>query len=176
MTTDHITKTIEDFLNKLTIDFDAVELVQAKNHNIFLIRTQNAGILIGNRGENLEALSYLIRRSLDKSRDFEEEREVFIIDVNNYQTKKFEVLIENAHISARRVKLFKQDVELAPMTSYERMIIHSAFSDDPEIRTESDGQGKFRRVVIKYRLASAGEDSETNLSKSEEMRSGASVL
>ena len=174
MSTDHITKTIEDFLNKLTIDFDAVELVQTKNHNTFLIRTQNAGILIGNRGENLEALSYLIRRILDKDRGEEQEREVFIIDVNNYQTKKFQELIDNAHISAKRVKLFKQDVELPPMTSYERMIIHSAFSDDPEIVTESDGQGKFRRVVIKYKLTSSGEDSDPN--KSEEVRSGAQVL
>lgn len=174
MSTEHITKIIEDFLNKLTIDFDAVELVQTKNHNTFLIRTQNAGILIGNRGENLEALSYLIRRILDKDRGEEEEREIFIIDVNNYQTKKFQELIENAHISARRVKLFKQDVELTPMTSYERMIIHSAFSDDPEIRTESDGQGKFRRVVIKYKPNSA--EQETESSNSTEVFSGNSVL
>lgn len=162
MSTEQITKTIENFLNKLTVDFDAVELVKAKNHNTFLIRTQNAGILIGNRGENLEALSYLIRRILDKSRGEEEEREVFIVDVNNYQTKKFQELIENAHVSAKRVKLFKQDVELAPMTSYERMIIHSAFSDDPEITTESEGQGKFRRVVIKYKLDSTEENTDSN--------------
>ena len=174
MSPEHITKTIEDFLNKLTIDFDAVELVRTKNHNTFLIRTQNAGILIGNRGENLEALSYLIRRILDKNRDEEQEREVFIIDVNNYQTKKFQELIENAHLSAKRVKLFKQDVELAPMTSYERMIIHSAFSDDKEVITESDGQGKFRRVVIKYKLESSGEDSNPNESK--EVLSDTSVL
>ena len=174
MSPDYITKTIENFLNKLTIEFDAVELVQAKNHSTFLIHTQNAGILIGNRGENLEALSYLIRRILDKNRDGEEERGVFIIDVNNYQTKKFGVLIENAHISARRVKLFKQDVELIPMTSYERMIIHSAFSDDPEISTESEGQVKFRRVVIKYKPDST--EQNTDSGKSAEMLSDTSVL
>jgi len=174
MSTDHITKTIEDFLNKLTIDFDAVELVQTKNHNTFLIRTKDAGILIGNRGENLEALSYIVRRIIDKNRSEEEERDVFIIDVNNYQTKKFDELIESAYISAKRVKLFKQDVELSPMTSYERMIIHSAFSDDPEIATESEGQGKFRRLVIKYKPNSTEQNSESG--SSTEVFSDTSVL
>jgi len=109
--------------------------------------------LCGNRGENLEALSYLIRRVLEKEKGEEESRDVFIVDVNNYQTKKLQDLIDSAHISAKRVRLFKQEVELSPMTSYERMIIHSAFSDDPDIVTESEGHGKFRHVVIKHKTS-----------------------
>ena len=36
------------------------------------------------------------------------------------------------------------------MSSYERMIVHSTFSDDPEVTTESEGEGKFRRVILKH--------------------------
>ena len=49
-----------------------------------------------------------------------------------------------------RAKVFKYDVEMSPMNSYERRIIHSLFANDREISTESVGEGKVRRVVLKY--------------------------
>jgi predicted RNA-binding protein Jag len=49
-----------------------------------------------------------------------------------------------------RAKSFKIDVELDPMSSYERMIVHSYLEGVPEIKTESIGEGSSRRVVIKY--------------------------
>ena len=51
---------------------------------------------------------------------------------------------------ASRAKTFKRDIELEPMSSYERMIVHSTLADDTAVRTESDGEGKFRKVIIKY--------------------------
>lgn len=142
--------TIEDFLKKLTIDFDSIEVKDNGINKIFLINTNDAGILIGNRGENLDALGYLIRRVVEKNTKPDEEREMFIVDVNNYQTKKLQEFTDSLKISAERVRLFKQDVELSPMTSYERMIVHTTFSKDPEIKTESEGEDKFRKVVLKY--------------------------
>jgi len=150
MNTEHITSIIEDFLRKLTIDFDRIEYIENGTYNTYLIHSKDAGILIGSRGENLEALSFLLRRIVESDQKDGEERDVFIVDVNNYQTKKIQELVDSAHISARRVKLFKQNVELSPMTSYERMIVHSVFTEDPEISTESYGDGKFRRVVLKF--------------------------
>jgi len=91
-----------------------------------------------------------IRRVVEKN-NTEDERSVFIVDVNNYQTKKIQELVDSAQSSARRAKLFKQNVELSPMTSYERMLIHSLFTDDEEITTSSYGDGKFRRVVLQLK-------------------------
>ena len=47
-----------------------------------------------------------------------------------------------------------------PMNAYERLIVHSAFTDDPDIETESHGEGKFRRVVLKYKTGAPVEKSE----------------
>jgi len=147
MKNEEIKNTIETFLEKMTIPFDDVEYIETNLHSTFLVHSSDAGILIGVRGETLEALGYLIRRVIDKN-NTEEERNVFIVDVNNYQTKKIQELVDAAEASARRAKLFKQNVELSPMTSYERMIVHSLFTDDEEITTASYGDGKFRRVVL----------------------------
>ncbi|MCH8888956.1 KH domain-containing protein [Patescibacteria group bacterium] len=147
MKNEEIKNTIETFLEKMTIPFDDVECIETNLHSTFLVHSSDAGILIGVKGETLEALGYLIRRVVEKN-NTEDDRSVFIVDVNNYQTKKIQELIDSAQASARRVKLFKQSVELSPMTSYERMLIHSLFTDDKEITTTSYGDGKFRRIVL----------------------------
>ena len=144
-----IIKTIEEILNKMTIDFEKVEVLDNGINTTYQIHTNDAGILIGNRGETLEALSYIIRRMVNKELG-EDDRQMFIVDVNNYQTKKLEEFTQSLKVSADRVRLFKQAVELSPMTSYQRMIVHSTFTNDPEITTESEGDGRFRRVVLKY--------------------------
>lgn len=146
----NIASTIENLLKTMRVKVDRVEQVRSDSYTTFLIHSPDASMLIGNRGENLDALSFLIRRIVERKIDKDEDRPVFVVDVNNYQTKKIQELIDSVELSVRRAKLFRQDIELSPMTSYERMIIHSAFSSDPEITTESEGEGRFRRVVLKY--------------------------
>jgi len=145
-----IASKIEDLLKKMRINVDRVERVESDTYTTFLIHSPDASMLIGNRGENLDALSFVIRRIVERDINEGEDRPVFVVDVNNYQTKKIKELIDSVELSVRRAKLFRQDIELSPMTSYERMIIHSAFSNDPEITTQSEGEGRFRRVVLKY--------------------------
>jgi spoIIIJ-associated protein len=72
------------------------------------------------------------------------------LDVNGYKEAQAERLKGVAKMLAERAKMFKHDVEMEPMSAYERLVIHSVFENDPTIRTESHGEGKFRRVVIKY--------------------------
>jgi len=148
MNTEPISTVIERVLNKMTIDFDKIDVLNDGINTIYQVHTEDAGILIGNRGETLEALSYIIKRIVNK--DHEEDRAIFVVDVNNYQTKKLEEFTDSLKVSADRVRLFKQPIELSPMSSYQRMIVHSTFTNDSEILTESEGEGKFRRVVLKY--------------------------
>ena len=54
---------------------------------------------------------------------------------------------------AQRARLFKHDVEMGPMSAYERLVVHELFADDPEIKTESQGEGKFRHIVLKHKTA-----------------------
>ena len=159
MENEQIKAIIEKVLKLMTVDVESIEMEDNGFNTTFQIHTSDAGILIGNRGETLEALSYIIRRMVQQEINDREKKAVFIVDINNYQTKKLDEFKQGLNTSADRVRLFKEPVELSPMTSYERMIVHSTFTDDPEIKTESEGEGRFRRVVLKH--AGAIQNSES---------------
>ena len=74
----------------------------------------------------------------------------FFIDINGYFENNNKELQMKAKIMAERARSFKTNMELEPMTPYERMIVHSALEDFSDIKTESVGFGKGRKVVIKY--------------------------
>ena len=75
----------------------------------------------------------------------------FLIDVNGYHENQMEAVRANARLLAQRARLFKHDVEMGPMSSYERLVVHELFAEDPEIKTESQGEGKFRHIVLKHK-------------------------
>ena len=83
-------------------------------------------------------------------REGKDEDTSFFIDVNDYQKKHIEDIRMKAQVLAERARYFKSSVEMDPMSSYERMIIHSEFAEVPDIKTESAGVGKDRRIIIKY--------------------------
>jgi spoIIIJ-associated protein len=77
------------------------------------------------------------------------EKVIFSLDVNDYQAKKIEDLKNSAHLNAQRVRYFKKEIVMKPMTSFERRIIHAVLTECPDIITESTGEEPNRRVVIK---------------------------
>ncbi len=142
-------KLIEDILNSMGVRYDVVEetedtLTQKK---LFIIKSPESGLLIGDNGETFQALSHIIRRIASKGL---EETVDFSIDVNDYRSSMIERLKMKASMLANRARDMKTDVEMDPMSSYERLIIHGALSDQPNIKTESIGEGRERRLVIKY--------------------------
>lgn len=146
-TNEKITDEIKSFLERLHIVPDSIEVKEHKLHPIFSIRTKDSALLIGNRGETLQALNYIVKKIVEQS-GLEDVR--FLIDVNKYQERKLEELEKQAELLADRARAFKRDVELDPMTAYERMVIHSLFTNDPHIETFSIGEGRFRRTVLRY--------------------------
>ena len=105
--------------------------------------------LIGEKGESLRALNTVARRLVEQKHG--EEAANFLIDVNGYHESQMERVRQNARMLAQRARLFKHDVELAPQSAYERLVVHELFAEDPEIKTESAGEGKFRHIVLKYK-------------------------
>jgi len=146
-----IKSTIEEVLRLMKVPFDMVDVLENPHTSSpkFVIKTAESALLIGTRGANLLAFNHLIKRMASKGKE-DEESSKFFIDVNNYQEKIEEELKNKAKIMSERAKSFKVDIELEPMSSYERMIIHSSLQDIPDIKTESKGEGRERRVVIKY--------------------------
>lgn len=111
----------------------------------FEIEGEDAGLLIGRRGETLQALQFLVNLIVNKQLD----RQVYItIDVEGYRERRQESLRTLAQRTASRVSDSGRPVQLQPMPASERRVIHMTLADHPEVRTESKGDGDQRRVVV----------------------------
>ena len=106
---------------------------------------EHMGILIGKRGQTLDSLQYLANRVANKH----QEGYVRVkLDTENYRARREETLRHLAKNIAHKVKRNRRPVALEPMNPYERRIIHSALQSDPYVMTQSEGEEKFRKVVI----------------------------
>ena len=149
MKEEEIQKFIQEFVEKMSITVESVEIVNIASHKMFNVHTPDSKQLIGSQGDHLRSLNYIIRRTAEMKSDTKEAK--FMVDVNGYQQKHIRELEQKATLLADRVRTFKSSADMTPMTSYERMIIHSMFSEDPNIATESDGFGRSRHIVLKYK-------------------------
>lgn len=140
---------IREFIEKMRITIESIEDTSTTGQVIFNITTPDSKQLIGPHGDHLRSLNYLLRRSVERKSEDKEIR--FMVDVNNYQQKHIQEIEQKARLLAERVRTFKSSADMAPMTAYERMIVHSLFTDDPEIETASEGMGPTRHVVLSYK-------------------------
>lgn len=139
---------IEKILDLLSVGFDEVVIDNDFfGQTRFIVKTKESNILIGNKGEIFLALNHIIKRFTTK---ILEDDVKFSVDINDYQENNTKNVINKAKILAERVRFFKTNFEMEPMSPYERMIVHTLFSEDSNIKTESEGQHKTRRVVLKY--------------------------
>jgi len=75
--------------------------------------------------------------------------ESVFVDVNNYRKKREELIVELARAAARKAAMTKNGVELPVMNAYERRLVHTELAGRPDVATESTGENKDRRVVVK---------------------------
>ena len=104
------------------------------------------GSVIGRRGDTLDALQYLANIIANKEKT--EPRKRILLDAENYRKRREETLIRLAHRLAGRVKRTGHKVVLEPMSPMERRVIHTALQNDPEVKTSSEGEEPYRRLVI----------------------------
>ncbi|QCX33594.1 protein jag [Caloramator sp. E03] len=108
------------------------------------------GILIGHRGETLDAIQYLLSLVINKNNDENSYKKV-ILDTENYRKKREETLVKLANRLAYKVKRYNKSITLEPMNPYERRIIHSALQNNPYVTTHSEGEEPYRKVVIEVK-------------------------
>lgn len=106
---------------------------------------ENMGILIGKRGQTLDALQYLTNRVANKMQDGYVRVK---LDTEDYRRRRKETLENLARNIASKVKRTRRTVALEPMNPYERRIIHSVLQSDPAVSTHSEGEEPYRRVVV----------------------------
>ena len=105
----------------------------------------NTALFIGQKGETIDALQYLVNASINKRRA---SRARIVIDAEGYRQRRVEALQGMAHRTARRVVREDRTVELPPMNPAERRVVHLFLQDNPRVTTESEGTGDSRRVRV----------------------------
>lgn len=109
------------------------------------LKGDDMGVLIGKRGQTLDALQYLTNLTLNKHSD----RYIRIkLDTENYRERRKATLENLAKNLASKAKRTGKDVELEPMNPFERRIIHYALQGDKSVDTYSVGEEPYRHVVI----------------------------
>jgi len=147
---DIIKSLLEEFLVKMTIKGE-VNVVNGGEFPQFIVRTADGGILIGENGKHLIALTHLFKKITEEQLKRQNLENIqFLLDINDYQVKKIEEMKNFARMNAQRVRYFKKEIELEPMTSYDRRIVHATLTEYPDIVTESVGEDPNRRIIIKY--------------------------
>jgi len=144
-------KIIEGILNELLekLGLTINHTLEGREGVVYInLQTENPGILIGYHGQTLVAIQLIL--ALMAYRKLGEWTKI-VVDVGDYRQRREETLKRMAFSVAQKVKFSRREQELPPMTSAERRIVHLALGEDPEITTESRGEGKERRVVVKPR-------------------------
>lgn len=113
---------------------------------ILNIEGSASGVLIGRRGQTLEAFQYLVTRVLQRLTGLSQVR--ILVDVEGYRQRQREKLIQAAHRAAEKAIQTGTDVILRPMNARDRRIVHLALRSTEEVETQSIGEGDRRRVMI----------------------------
>ncbi len=141
-------KTAYEFLSNVTrmmgVNID-IRMLEEENHLTVEMTGDTLGILIGRRGETMDALQYLCSLTVNKGR---EEYTRVSLDVEHYRAKREETLRRLAVRMANRAKKTGRRVVLEPMNPYERRVLHSALQNHPGVQTHSEGEEPYRRVII----------------------------
>ena len=137
-----------DFLKGLTDHMGVpaeIAVCEGAEQLRMVLSGENMSILIGRRGETLDALQYLTSLNVNRGR---EDYLRVSLDTENYRAKREEALRKLAVRMANRAKKSGRRVALEPMNPNERRILHSALQNDPEVTTHSEGEEPYRRVII----------------------------
>jgi spoIIIJ-associated protein len=112
------------------------------------VETKDAGRLIGFKGENLESLQLLLNQLMSRKAGEDEYKRV-LVDVEGWRKQKEEELSNKAKGWIEEVKESGQDLELEPMSSWQRRIVHMAVQETEGVESESIGEGRERHLVIR---------------------------
>ncbi len=141
---------LKSIFQKMNVNVD-IEKIEDEDSIQLKITGKDSGIIIGRRGETLDALQYLTSLVVNKK---SENYKRVTIDIENYRQKREETLVKLAERLADRVVKYRRNVSLEPMNPYERRIIHSTLQNNNYVETYSVGEDPNRKVVITLKQGS----------------------
>ena len=140
-----VSELIDYFLGAMGVVADTYIREDDEGTMTFEIDGPDAGLLIGRRGETLQALQFIVR--MVTNRQLGRKAHV-LIDIEDYRERRVQMLRRLARRTAGRVGSSGREYSLEPMSPAERRIVHMSLAGHDEVRTESEGEGNQRRVVI----------------------------
>ncbi len=143
---------LKGLLENMNIDAEVLvnnQSAEGENaaHTRLYIKAGNMGVLIGHRGETLDALQYLTSLYINRNRK-EKGYTRITIDIEGYRGKREETLTRLARKVAAQVRATGRPRALEPMNPYERRILHATLQPNPYVSTHSEGEEPYRRVVV----------------------------
>ncbi len=139
----------EKFLQEVTENMNVTTQVTTTvkgNHVTFELSGEKIALLIGKRGQTLNAIQYLVHLVLNKDG---KGYYTVTVDAEGYRGRRKETLESLAHKMADKATRLNKKVALEPMPAFERKLIHSALQKNKDITTYSDGVEPHRHIVIK---------------------------
>ena len=155
MDKEQIQNLIKELIEKTTVKINKITITEDGSTNTwFSVEVNEPHFFIGHDGEALYALNHLVRRIIESKTSpvvvFGERGLGVLVDINGFQKKRVENVRAIAHMMSERARYFKSNIEVDPMSAFERRIVHEFLSEAIDLKTESIGFGPTRRVVIKY--------------------------
>ncbi|MFA6586131.1 MAG: R3H domain-containing nucleic acid-binding protein [Candidatus Paceibacterota bacterium] len=156
---------IKELIEKTTISVSKISIDEDKPTSLhsngdkttwFSVEVSQPHYFWERGGEALNALNHIVRRIIESkispTPGLGERQEGLgiLVDINGFQKKRVESIHAVAHMMAERARYFKSNIEVDPMPAFDRRIVHEFLADATDLKTESQGEGFSRRVVIKY--------------------------
>jgi spoIIIJ-associated protein len=152
-TVEQVKKILEGILERIPVEAEVVSSVADGAINLE-IRGDGSGLLIGKRGQTLDALQFVVSKCVNKGAPSNKKVEV-TVDTENYRQRKTENLRETALKMSQKAKKTLKPVSFNPMPPSERRIIHLILAEDSEVYTKSYGEGPMRRIIVYPRRGGA---------------------
>ena len=135
---------LERIVNAITADAE-ISVDSDEDRLIFNVNGGNAGILIGKRGQTLDAIQTIVNKVVNKHN---QNRTRVMVDIEGYLATRKENLEKMALRLAEKSKKIGKPITLGPMNAYDRRIVHIALKDISNVQTRSRGEGPLRKLVI----------------------------
>lgn len=135
---------VEGILTRMNIPA-RVKLSETEDMVMLTIVGDGDGLLIGKRGQNLDAIQYIVNKAVHRTGN--DSRRI-VIDTEKYRKRREDSLLTTALQTAQKVKTTRKPVTLGPMNPHDRRIIHIALKNDKTLATKSRGEGEYRKITI----------------------------
>ena len=135
---------LSGLLSRMQIE-SPVTVEETEQMIILNIQGDGSGLLIGKRGQNLDALQYILNKAIHHSANG---HKMIVIDTEGYRKRREEALVALALRIGEKVKKTKKPVTVGHMNAHDRRIIHLAVQNDENLATRSRGEGEYRKILI----------------------------